>query len=91
MTTKAEDVRKMAEDYKQDCENTKLCESMIREYADLLDQQEKGEPVGYVYKEPDCAPCFEYVADRWTKHGAVLWTEMPVYTHPSPDRAEPMK
>jgi hypothetical protein len=91
MTTKSEDVRAMAKAHRENGWPHTDTAEVLEACADLIDQLAKGYPIGYVYQEPDSEPVFDYAAERWTKHGAVLWTEMPVYTHPSPDRAEPMK
>jgi hypothetical protein len=89
MTTKAEDVRAMAKAHRENGWPHTDTSEVLEAYADLIDQQAKGEPYGYVYSCPHEDACFEYKADRWVTVG--IHTEIPVYLHPSPAQAEPVK
>jgi hypothetical protein len=87
MTTKAEDVRAIAEKIrlgKYGLDTLFEAQKLIREYADLLDQQAKGEPVGEVICPMDEG------GQRIGIYGEEIDLGTLLYTHPSPAQAEPV-
>jgi hypothetical protein len=99
MTTKAEDVRAIAEKIrlgKYGLDTLFEAQKLIREYADLLDQQAKGVPVSaqsrYVGKLDSCRTGWQNCSLVHAEKAKCDVVDVRyLYTHPSTAQADPVK